>query len=112
MPPAPAPMTTTSTSLANKRAEMRVHARRVGLETGKELEAADGLAYVHVAAIDHRAARASRRLEELGLERHVDDFGNPQGRTQPLFSQGQPGKICHPGRSRVDQPAGIGHGTR
>jgi len=69
----------------NEPAEMRVHPRRIGVETGEQLEAAHGLADVHVASVRSGTADAPGRREQRRLERHIDDLGNPHPGAQQLF---------------------------
>jgi hypothetical protein len=64
------------------------------------------LADVHVAAIDDRAAGAPRRLQQLGLEREVDDLRDPHRGAQHLRRQRDARHLRHAGRRRMDHAGG------
>src|SRR5882762_4363968 len=56
---------------------MRVHPRRVCVQAGEQLEAADGLPDIHVPAIGGWAADEPCGPEQRRFERHVDDLRDP-----------------------------------
>ena len=58
------------------------------------------------AAVDRGAAARARRLQQLGVEREVDDLGHPQPGAQQFGRQRQAGQLVHAGGRGVDQPGG------
>ena len=88
--------------------EVAQHPLAVGRDAGEQLERAGGLHDRHPAAVERPAAELARVLEQLGLERAVDDLGHPQLRAQQLLGEREAGVRGHPGRRGVDQAVGVG----
>ncbi len=90
---------------------MGVHPRRVGVLPGEQLEAVGGLADVHVAAVERRAADSPRRLQQRRVERHIHDIRDPHRGPQPFLRQRYPGMSSHAGRRAMNEPVGCLHGS-
>ena len=78
--------------------EVAQHPLAVGRDAGEQLERAGGLHDGHPAAVERPAAELARALEQLGLERAVDDLGDPQLR-RAAAPPGAAGRGARPCRS-------------
>ena len=63
---------------AHQLQKMPPHARCVGGEAGEVVEGADRLVHGHAAAVEGATAPAAGEAQEFGVEREVDDLGDPQ----------------------------------
>ena len=96
-------------STATSSSKSRSIAARSAGQPGDELEGVGGLVDGHAGAAEHRAAASRAALEQRGLERAVDDVGDPQVRPQQLRRHGRAGVGGHPVRRGVDQAGARGH---
>ena len=69
---------------------MAQHPLAIGLGAREALEGARGLQHDHPAAVQRAAAGGARGAQQLGLQRPVDDVGDPQLGAQQRFGTGVP----------------------
>src|SRR3954468_9996984 len=69
---------------ADESAEVTGHAFGIGGDAGDQGECLGGLMHGHVAAVADAASRRECRMEQLGVQRPVDDVGHPEAGVQQL----------------------------
>ena len=84
--------------------EVAQHPLAVGLDAGEQRERVRGLEDRHAAAVERAAAALAGAPEQLGLERAVDDLGDPQLGPQQLLAAAA-GRGARPCRSAWRGPA-------
>ena len=89
-----------------RRRERALHARDVGLQPREQAERLGRLVHAHAARPSARARRRARGLDQLGLERRVDDVGDPvAARRARRPAPGCPGMPCMPTGVALTTPA-------
>ena len=88
---------------ARELGEVAQHPLGVGPHAGEQLERARGLEHGHAAAVERAAAGVARGAQQLGLQRPVDDLGDPQVGAQQRRVERRARMVGHPGRRRVDR---------
>ena len=63
---------------------MLLHSARVSGKAGEQTKRLDRLEHGHAAAIQTPASRGTSRAQQFGLEREVDDLGDPVRRPQQI----------------------------
>jgi hypothetical protein len=82
----------------------------IGRDTGEQAECLGALEDRHAATIDGAAAEGTRRVQQRGFQREVNDFGDPKLGTQQRRRQRCTGILVHADRRRVDNSVCYSHG--
>ncbi|MCO5571870.1 hypothetical protein L7F22_025618 [Adiantum nelumboides] len=88
--------------------EVGEHPRRIRCDAGEQTERLRGLVHRHRAAVEGAAARGARGTQQRGVQRPVDDLGDPRAGREQRGVERQAGVLGHPHRCGVHEAVGAG----